>query len=118
MAKRHAKRQKRSPAGARPTGGVHRERKTRPSPTGGHEREDSDLRAFSAIHQRPPTEGAEQSYGAMLRDSRLSHPANAGQKADLLSGLQHDYGNAYVQRVVDRERVRPAIGARGSLRDG
>jgi len=101
MAKRHAKRQKRSPAGARPTGGVHRERKTRPSPTGGHEREDSDLRAFSAIHQRPPTEGAEQSYGAMLRDSRLSHPANAGQKADLLSGLQHDYGNAYVQRVVD-----------------
>jgi hypothetical protein len=30
----------------------------------------------------------------------LSHPANAEPLADLLGQLQHDYGNAYVQRVV------------------
>jgi hypothetical protein len=105
MVKRHAKRQRRSPTGARPTAQTHRERKTRPSPTSGHEKEDSDVSAFSAIRQRPPTEGAERGYGAMLRDSRLSHPANAGQKADLLSGLQQDYGNAYVQRVVDHAQA-------------
>lgn len=77
----------------------------RPSPTSGYEKDDSDVRAFSAIRQRPPTEGAERGYSAMLRDSRLSHPANAGQKADLLSGLQQDYGNAYVQRVVDHAQA-------------
>jgi hypothetical protein len=30
----------------------------------------------------------------------LSHPANAEPLADLMGQLQHDYGNAYVQRVV------------------
>lgn len=78
----------------------------RPSPTSGHDKDDSDLRAFSAIRQRPPTEGAERSYGAMLSDSRLSHPANAGQKASLLDGLQQDYGNAFVRRVVGQAQAR------------
>lgn len=36
----------------------------------------------------------------LLRDERLSHPANAEPLAGLLSRLQHSHGNAYVQRFV------------------
>jgi len=42
-----------------------------------------------------------EAHAAMLGDGRLSHPANAAQKARLLSGLQRSYGNAYVQRLLD-----------------
>jgi hypothetical protein len=41
----------------------------------------------------------------------LSHPANAEPLADLMGQLQHDYGNAYVQRVVSGLRdERPNAG--------
>ena len=39
-------------------------------------------------------------HAALLGDARLSHPANIGQKAHIVSQLQQNYGNAYVQRVV------------------
>lgn len=42
----------------------------------------------------------------MLSDSRLSHPANAGQKASLLDGIQRDHGNAFVQRVVGQVQAK------------
>jgi len=42
----------------------------------------------------------------MLSDSRLSHSANAGQKASLLDGLQRDRGNAFVRRVVGQAQAR------------
>ena len=37
---------------------------------------------------------------ALLGDPRFSHPANAIQRARILSQIQQIYGNAYVQRVV------------------
>ena len=41
----------------------------------------------------------------ILRDERMSHPANAEPRADLLKHLQHSHGNAYVQRVVGEAGV-------------
>jgi hypothetical protein len=37
---------------------------------------------------------------AILQHEQLSHPANAGQLAGILSDLQQSHGNAYVQQVV------------------
>jgi hypothetical protein len=36
----------------------------------------------------------------ILRDERVTHPANAEPLAELLSQLQHSHGNAYVQRFA------------------
>lgn len=44
-------------------------------------------------------------HAAVLGDTRLSHPANAGQKARMVTRLQRDYGNGYVQRVLDTMTV-------------
>lgn len=41
-----------------------------------------------------------ESHASLLSDARLSHPANAGQRAQILSDLQSSYGNAYVQRLL------------------
>ena len=41
-----------------------------------------------------------ESHASLLSDARLSHPANAGERAQLLSELQRSYGNAYVQRLL------------------
>ena len=41
-----------------------------------------------------------EGHAALLSDARLSHPASAGQLADIVSGLQRSYGNAYVQRLL------------------
>jgi hypothetical protein len=44
----------------------------------------------------PPLEG----HAAFLGDPRFSHSANNTQKAGLVTELQQNYGNAYVQKVV------------------
>ena len=53
----------------------------------------------------PSVEG----HAALLSDARLSHPANAGQKADIVSGLQRRYGNAYVQRLLSSRGVQAKL---------
>lgn len=41
-------------------------------------------------------------HAALLGDPRFSHSVNNSQKAGLVTELQQNYGNAYVQRVVGR----------------
>jgi hypothetical protein len=41
-----------------------------------------------------------ESHASLLSDARLSHSANAGERAQILSELQRSYGNAYVQRLL------------------
>lgn len=56
-----------------------------------------------ALHQSisvTKTDAGGDARPDILRHEQLSHPANAGQLADILSGLQQSYGNAYVQQVV------------------
>ena len=40
-------------------------------------------------------------HASLLGDHRMSHPANAGRRADIVMQIQRDYGNSYVQRLVD-----------------
>lgn len=58
----------------------------------------------------------------ILRDERMSHPANAEPRADLLRHLQHSHGNAYVQRVVGEaggeKTHEPDTGAESHARGG
>ena len=42
-----------------------------------------------------------ESHAALLSDSQLFHPANARVKAQVVRKLQSDYGNQYVQRLVN-----------------
>lgn len=44
----------------------------------------------------------EERHAALLGDPRLGHRANAVQRARLVSGIQRDYGNRHVQRIVKR----------------
>ena len=97
MAQRH----KRSPRRSVPPVAATRRKGKMPSSLSGKDaKDDTDARAFSATFEKTAGGADERAYGAMLSDSRLSHPANAPQKADLLSELQQEYGNAYVERVV------------------
>jgi len=41
-------------------------------------------------------------HAAILGDPRFSHPANAAQRARMVSELQETYGNAHVQRVIEQ----------------
>ena len=41
---------------------------------------------------------------ALLGDSRFAHPANTTRRVEIMRQLQRDYGNTYVQRVVERVR--------------
>ena len=52
-----------------------------------------------------PLEG----QAAILSDGRFSHPANAGQKAQVASHLQRSHGNAYVQRLLDSKTVQAKL---------
>jgi len=45
----------------------------------------------------------------VLRDGRFSHPANIGQKARVVSQLQHSHGNAYVQRLLVSRAVQAKL---------
>ena len=42
-----------------------------------------------------------ESHAAFLGDPRFSHPANHAQKARIVTELQHNYGNRYVQRLAE-----------------
>ena len=42
-----------------------------------------------------------QRHAALLSDSQFFRPANARAKAQVVRKLQSDYGNQYVQRLVD-----------------
>ena len=44
-------------------------------------------------------------HAATLNDARFSHPANAPHKARMVSQLQRQYGNGYVQRVLETVMV-------------
>ncbi len=46
-------------------------------------------------------QGAFERHAAMLGDSRMSQPAYARQRAALVERLQREYGNQYVQRLID-----------------
>lgn len=48
-----------------------------------------------------------ENHAALLADPRLSHTANAGQKARMVTQLQRQYGNAYVQRIIGQIRDDP-----------
>lgn len=48
------------------------------------------------------TDAGQAGHPDLLRHEHLSHPANAGQLASILSELQQSHGNAYVQQVVSR----------------
>jgi|GEM_PF-1996427 len=97
MAQRHKKSPRR---GVPPVAATRRKEKTPSSLSGKPAKDDSDVRAFCAAVEKAGGGADERAYGAILSDSRLSHPANAAQKTDLLSELQQEYGNSYVERVV------------------
>lgn len=46
-------------------------------------------------------------HATLLGDLQFSHPANNPQKAQLVTQLQRNYGNTYVQRVIDS--IDPAV---------
>jgi hypothetical protein len=50
-----------------------------------------------------------EAHTSLLSDARLSHPANVGMKAELLSDLQRSYGNAYVQRLLKSRAVQAKL---------
>ncbi|HEX8746885.1 MAG TPA: DUF4157 domain-containing protein [Pyrinomonadaceae bacterium] len=59
--------------------------------------------AGEAAHKSGPAAKPDAGHAdapAVLQQERLSHPANAGQLAGILSELQQSHGNAYVQQVV------------------
>lgn len=88
-----------------------RERERRPEPApelvkalAGDSIPSPDLLGDSAIN--PPVER----HAAFLGDPRFCHSANNGQKARMMTELQQNYGNAYVQRVVAQATtLRPSI---------
>jgi len=48
-------------------------------------------------------------HAALLSYPRLSHPANAGLKQQMVSGLQAKYGNVYVQRLLKSQAVQAKL---------
>jgi len=56
-------------------------------------------------------------HAAVLSDPRLSHSANAAQRAGMVSQIQRTYGNVYVQRLMDLTQPRSNNGASGQKID-
>lgn len=50
-----------------------------------------------------------EGHAALLGDARLSHAANAGQRAEILTELQRTHGNAYVQRLLKSRAVQAKL---------
>ena len=46
-----------------------------------------------------------EQHAAQLTDDRLSQPMYARQRAKLVQQLQRDYGNHYVQRLIEHTSV-------------
>ena len=57
-------------------------------------------------------------HDALLGDSRMSHPIYARQKAEIVRRLQRDYGNRYVQRLVNHISRQRAEGVQTELTVG
>jgi hypothetical protein len=60
------------------------------------------------------SQSAFDQHAALLGDPRLSHPANARQRSQILQHLQRDYGNQYVQQLakhIMRAKASQANGA-------
>lgn len=57
-------------------------------------------------------------HAALLGDQRMSHPANASQRADIVRQIQRDYGNSYVQRLVDHVSSQTSGGIQAKLEVG
>lgn len=62
---------------------------------------DSDTREIGGRVGSDFGQGTWDSHVALLGDSRMSQPANAGQRQTVLRQIQRDYGNQYVQRLVE-----------------
>ena len=66
-------------------------------------------------------QGTFERHAAILGHSRMSQPAYARQRVEIMRELQRDYGNRYVQRLVDHiqtkrdeaVQARPAAGSVG-----
>ena len=48
-------------------------------------------------------------HAALLGDPRFSHSANAVQRAQIVTGLQSSYGNAYVERLLKSRAVQAKL---------
>ena len=57
-------------------------------------------------------------HAALLDDSRAAIPMNAHRQAKFVQQLQRDYGNRYVQRLVDHNMRRPIGSAQRKLTVG
>ena len=57
---------------------------------------------FASLLADPGMELPVDRHAAMFGDARFSHPANMSQRTRMVSQLQRDYGNAYVQRIMRR----------------
>jgi hypothetical protein len=57
---------------------------------------------LEGLLQDPAMELPVERHAAILGDARFSHPANGSRKALSMIQMQRDYGNAYVQRMLQR----------------
>ncbi len=63
---------------------------------------DGESAVFESLLGDPAMELPVERHAAILGDARFSHPANGTRKALSMIQLQRDYGNAYVQRMLQR----------------
>lgn len=47
------------------------------------------------------SQGTFERHAEHLSDARMAHPANAAERSSFVQQIQRDYGNTYVQRLVD-----------------
>jgi len=48
-------------------------------------------------------------HTTVIGDARFSHPANLGQRANIIKEMQHSHGNAYVQRLLSSGNVQAKL---------
>ena len=80
------------------------EKKRRPEPPVQEQAQGlgSEAVALGPLLGSSATDPPVERHAALLGDPRFSHPANAVQRARMVSQIQQTYGNAHVQRVMDR----------------
>jgi len=70
---------------------------------------------------QPSADAAIETHAALLRDIRLTSPANAAQRAHIVRDIQQNYGNQHLRHVIDRVQRKPeerpshAIGEQGTI---
>ena len=60
--------------------------------------------SYGALIGGDYSQGTFEKHAALLGSERLLHPANTSVRVDFVRRLQSDYGNTYVQRLVDQVR--------------